>query len=104
MQGLQGESAVGEIEPRLPEASSETRLFMCECGRPDCMEYIEVDLETVRLFVENGWPMIVPEHQLSRAAEARARGAELREQARALHAQARHQVARAHRNADRRTS
>jgi hypothetical protein len=94
---------VGEIEPRLPIASSETRLFLCECGRPDCMEYIEVDLETVRLFFENGWPMIVPEHQLSRAAEARARGAELREQAQALQAQAGHQVARAHRNADRRT-
>jgi len=94
---------VGETEPHpLPIASPETRAFLCECGRPDCMEYVEVDLETIQLFLENGWPMIVPEHRLSREAEARARAAELREQAQALRAQARHQVARVRKNADRR--
>jgi len=94
---------VGETEPRHPVATSQTEIVLCECDRPDCMEYIEIDLDTLGLFVENGWPVIVPGHELSREAEARARGAELREQAEALRAQARHQVARARRNADRRT-
>jgi hypothetical protein len=65
------------------------------------MEYMEIDLETLTLFVEMGLPIIVPEHQGSRAVEARARGEELRKQSEALRAQARHQVARARRNADR---
>ena len=95
---------MGETEPGLlPPASAQTEVFLCECGRPDCMEYMEIDLETVRSFVKNGWPMIVPEHRLSREAEARARAEELREHARALRAQAHLQVTRAHRNTDRRT-
>ena len=102
---------MGEREQGLlPEASPQTRVFLCECGRPDCMQYMELDLETIRLFVTNRWPMIVPEHQLSQDAEARTRGAALREQAEALweqaealRAQARHQVARALRNAGRRS-
>jgi hypothetical protein len=89
-------SEVGETEPKyLPVTSGQTEIFLCECGRPDCTESIEIDLETVRVFVKNGWPMIVPEHRLSREAKARAHAAELLEQARALRAQARHQVARA---------
>ena len=94
---------MGETKPKpLPTTSPRTRVFLCECGRPDCREYMELDLDTIRLFVNNGWPMIVPKHQLSRGAKARGRGAELREQAEALQAQARQQVARARRNADRR--
>ena len=65
------------------------------------MEYLELDLETIRLFTKNGWPMIVPEHRLSREAEARARAAELREHAQALRAQARQQIARARRHSGR---
>ena len=78
---------MGETEPKPPAvASPETRLVLCECGRPDCMEYIELDLEAIRVFLRNGWPMIVLEHQVSREAAARARVAELRAQ---LHARGR---------------
>jgi hypothetical protein len=96
-------SEVGETESKfLPVTTGQTEIFLCECGRPDCTESIEIDLETVRVFVKNGRPMIVPEHQPSREAKARAHAAELREQAQALRAQARHQVARAaDRSADR---
>jgi hypothetical protein len=94
---------VGETEPGPVEiVDPETQLFLCECGRPDCMEYMEIDLETVRLFGANGRPMVVPEHQLPREAGTRERAADLREQARALRAQAQHQVARARRSTDRR--
>jgi len=87
---------MGETEPKaLPIATPQTHVFLCECGRPDCLEYMEIDLETVRLYVKNDWPMIVPKHRLSREAEARARAAELREESEALRAQARQQVARA---------
>jgi hypothetical protein len=70
--------------------------FACECGRPDCREWVELELpryEEIRL----GPGSVLAEGHVARARRARARAAELCEEAEALGGQARHETARASR-------
>jgi hypothetical protein len=72
--------------------------FRCECGHPDCHEWLTFKLSEYGALVERaGSRLLAPGHPVSKARRMRAQSRELREHAEALRGQAGHQVRRARR-------
>jgi hypothetical protein len=70
--------------------------FVCECGSPDCAEWIELELPAYEeLRADPDGSVLAKGHKSSPSERARRQSAELREEARALHEQAKLQRARA---------
>jgi len=70
--------------------------FACECGWPDCREWVELELPRYEE-IRHGPGGVLAEGHAARARRVRARTAELCEEAEALGGQARHRTARANR-------
>lgn len=68
--------------------------FFCECGRPDCREYVNLTLAAYSSIRDGGGAVLARGHRLSQVERAR----RLRDEAEALRRQAEHQVKRARRN------
>ena len=68
--------------------------FFCECGDPECHEYVELTIHAYSVLHDGGGAVLAPGHRLSQVERAR----RLREDADALRRQAEHQVRRALRN------
>ncbi len=75
--------------------------FRCECGDPECREYVLLSLPEYEALGDRGGTVLAPGHEISRIRATRERSVELRSEAAALKAQARHQAARAKRNLER---
>lgn len=71
--------------------------FACECGRPECKEWVELELPRYRAIRRGPDASVLAGGHVARARKARARAAELCEGAEALGAQARHEANRADR-------
>jgi hypothetical protein len=71
--------------------------FACECGRPECKEWVELELARYRAIRRGRDGSVLASGHVARARKARARAAELCEDAEALGAQARHAAKRADR-------
>jgi len=71
--------------------------FVCECGAPDCAEWVELELPAYEEIRANPERTVLAEghHASSPSQQARRRASELREGARALHEQAKLQRERA---------
>ena len=65
--------------------------FFCECGRPDCHEYVKLTIDEYSALHDGGGHVLAPRHRLSQTERAR----RLRDDARALQGQAEHQLKRA---------
>lgn len=68
--------------------------FFCECGRPDCREYVVLTLEAYAAIHDSGGSVLAEGHTPSQVERAR----ELRLDAEALRRQAEHQIRRSERN------
>jgi len=68
--------------------------FLCECGRPDCYEYVTLTVHAYSVIRDGGGAVLARGHRLSQVERAR----RLQAEAEALRAQARHQVKRAKKN------
>jgi hypothetical protein len=68
--------------------------FFCECGAPECHEYVKLTVHAYGVLHDGGGAVLAAGHGLSQLERAR----RLREDADALRRQAKHQVRRAKRN------
>jgi hypothetical protein len=82
----------------LPEESTETWDFLCECGAEGCAEWVNLPIAEFKAVRLAGKPVLAPGHRADRGKQARGKARRLVEEARALRAQAEHQVRRAARN------
>jgi hypothetical protein len=72
--------------------------FLCECGSPDCKEWVTFPLSQYEELRNAGLAVLAPGHELRQEERSRRRARRLVEDAKALRAQAEHQLRRAARN------
>jgi hypothetical protein len=78
----------------LSGVGAETWAFLCECGRPNCRERVDLSLADYEEIRGDGKRVLAPGHALSRSELLRVQAQSLIEDARALRAQAAHQIRR----------
>ena len=76
----------------------ETWDFLCECGTPDCKEWVTLPISQYELLRKGSWPILAPGHSPDDVQRSRHMARRLVEEARALRAQAEVQLKRAARN------